>query len=227
MEYVKVKNLEKYHPGYVDRNLIWCKVYFNMLNSEPNFELLGEVDKWRFIAFIMLQLQIKGPVPLNREYLSRKGFDFKKRPISLSLIMFHSFIVVCGEKGDFCNVDIYIDIYIEKRERESKNKVTYPPYVELTQNQTAALIIDYGRALVGKYIEKLNLYIEQIGVTKARNKYKSHNAVIRNWLNKDGMKKIIHPKAEAKGGVPKPDPIERKKVSKLISETAKKLKSAK
>ncbi len=99
MQYVEVVNLEKYHPGYTDRSLIWCKAYFSILNAEPEFELLCEIDKWRFIAFIMLQLQIKKPVPLDRAYLERKGFDYKKRHISLTLQMLHSFIKVCGENN--------------------------------------------------------------------------------------------------------------------------------
>ena len=94
MEYVEIKNLEKYHPGYTDRSLIWCKVYFNILNADPEFELMCEIDKWRFIAFIMLQLQIKKPVPLDKNYLLRKGFDLKKRPIQLTLLMLHKFINV-------------------------------------------------------------------------------------------------------------------------------------
>ncbi len=70
---VHVKNLEKYHANYKDRTLIWCKVYFTMLNADPEFEMVEEIDKWRLLAFVMLELQIKKPVPLNDKYLKRKG----------------------------------------------------------------------------------------------------------------------------------------------------------
>lgn len=109
MEYIHVKNLEKYHPGYKDRNLQWCKAYFTMINSDPEFEMLEEIDKWRLVAFIMLELQLKKPIPRNEQYLMRKGFNFKKRPISLTLKMLHNFIVVVTEDTDLAlrirNVD--------------------------------------------------------------------------------------------------------------------------
>lgn len=92
MKYIHIKNLEKYHPGYKDRSLIWCKIFFSMINADPEFELLEEIDKWRFIAFIILELQSKKPTPIDNAYLCRKGFDLKKRPISLTLKMLHSFI---------------------------------------------------------------------------------------------------------------------------------------
>jgi hypothetical protein len=62
----------------------WFKCYFKMVNADPEFEMLCEVDKWRFIAFIMLELQYQKPIPLDNMYLSRKGFDLKKRSMSLS-----------------------------------------------------------------------------------------------------------------------------------------------
>lgn len=92
MDYLHVKNIEKYHPNYKDRNLVWCKAYFTMLNADPEFECLCETDKWRFMAFVMLEIQIKRPVMLDNAYLSKKGFDLKNRPISLTLQMLHNFV---------------------------------------------------------------------------------------------------------------------------------------
>jgi len=106
MQYLKINNLEKYHSGYKDRNLIWCKTYFTMINSDPEFEMVDEINKWRFIAFTMLQLQIKKPIPLNEEYLKRKGFDLKKCHISLTLQVLHNFITIVTEDEKLCSVDI-------------------------------------------------------------------------------------------------------------------------
>ena len=48
MKYIHVENLEKYHPGYKDRELIWAKTYFTMLFGDAEFELIeNETDKWR------------------------------------------------------------------------------------------------------------------------------------------------------------------------------------
>lgn len=99
MQFVHVKSLEEYHPGYKDRELQWCKAYFKMINADPDFEMLDEIDRWRFLAFVMLELQIKKPVPLNDDYLRRKGFDLKKRPMSLTLKMLHNSLDIVTEDG--------------------------------------------------------------------------------------------------------------------------------
>ena len=125
MEYLHVKNLEKYHPGYKDRNLQWCKTYFTMLNADPEFEMLCEIDKWRLVSFIMLELQIKKPVPLDEEYLKRKGFNPKKRRISLSVRMLHNFVTTENEENILCSVDK------DKEEDKEKSKRAFtPPTIE-------------------------------------------------------------------------------------------------
>jgi len=96
MEYIHVKNLKKYHPGYHDRDLIWCKVYFSIMNGEPELEMMCEIDQWRFVKFAMLELQVRNPVPLDISYLSRKGFNDKVRPISETIKMLHNFLTICN-----------------------------------------------------------------------------------------------------------------------------------
>lgn len=114
MRYLHIKNLEKYHPGYKDRNLIWCKTYFTMINADPEFEMLCEIDKWRFIAFVMLEIQIKKPIMLDNHYLTKKGFDLKTRPISLTIDMLHNFIDIVTELSKICSPDIDKEEDIDK-----------------------------------------------------------------------------------------------------------------
>ncbi|MCG3177356.1 MAG: hypothetical protein MOGMAGMI_02330 [Candidatus Omnitrophica bacterium] len=125
MKYLHIKNLDKYHPGYKDRNLQWCKAYFKMVNADPDFEMLHEIDKWRFIALVMLELQTKKPVPLDQGYLQRKGFNFKNRAMSLTLQMLHNFIEVGEEPLRNRNVEEEA-VTEEKKESntESKKPVT-------------------------------------------------------------------------------------------------------
>lgn len=94
MEYLHIKNLEKYHPGYKDRTLQWAKIYFKIAQGDPDAELLGEVDWARLVKFILLELEAQAPIPLDEAYLTRKGFDLKLRPISLTIQMLHNFIDV-------------------------------------------------------------------------------------------------------------------------------------
>ena len=94
MRYLEIKNIEKYNPGFKDRILIWGKFYFSMLNSDHIFEMIPEIDKWRYIAFVMLQLQTKEPVPLDTKYLKRKGFDLQKRRLATTLYTLRELITV-------------------------------------------------------------------------------------------------------------------------------------
>lgn len=108
MEYIHIKNLEKFHPGYKDRKLQWCKAHFNMINANPEFEVLTEVDKWRFLTLIMLELQAQRPIPLDENYLKRKGMT-DKRPISLTIKMLHNFINIVSELSNDCALEIEIE----------------------------------------------------------------------------------------------------------------------
>lgn len=114
MDTIHIKSLEEHNPGYKDRNLIWCKIYFKMINADPNFEMLCEIDRWRFVALVMLELQIKEPVPLDQKYLTRKGFDFKKRPMSLTLQMLHNLVEVRN--------DSVTQIRVEKSRKEENRE---------------------------------------------------------------------------------------------------------
>lgn len=125
MQYIHIKNLDKYHPNFKDRNLIWCKVYFTMINGDPEFEMLCEIDQWRFVKLIMLEIQTKKPVPIDEDYLKRKGFDLKKRPISLTLQMIHNFVDVCIQEIRQCgeNRSVEVDIEVDKEVEKNKNRV--------------------------------------------------------------------------------------------------------
>lgn len=97
MKYIEIKNLDKYNPGYRDRNMIWCKIYFSMLNADPEMEMIDEINKWRYISFVIIQLQTKKPIPIDEQYLIRKGFDLKKCPICNTLKVLHNFITINEE----------------------------------------------------------------------------------------------------------------------------------
>lgn len=99
MQYIHVKNLEKYHAGYKDRHLVWCKAYFTMLNSDYEYSKLDDVDRWRLIALIMLELQMKKPIPYDEAWLLRK-ISTNKRPIALTIKMLHNFIETVTENGE-------------------------------------------------------------------------------------------------------------------------------
>ena len=185
MQYLHIKNLEKYHLNYQDRQLTWCKTYFSMINSDPEFEMLEEIDKWRFICFVMLELQIKKEIPLSNDYLTRKGFDLKKRPISKTLQMLHTLIEVRDTNGT--HIILYKEDYIKKNKSvvtdKPVTKTNYADFVKLTKEEHEALESKYGVNRVIDYIERLNNYIGSTGKG-----YKSHYHTILNWASKDIVK---------------------------------------
>jgi len=134
MEYLHIKNIEKYHLDYKDRELKWCKIYFNMLNGDPEFEMVDEVNKWRFICFVMLELQAKKPIPLDEKYLMRKGFDFKLCSISKTLQMLQNFTEISEEPLRKCNVEEEVKNKKLREEVKNKNKI----YVDWEQSTITA-----------------------------------------------------------------------------------------
>lgn len=111
-KFIHVKQLEKYHPGYKDRTLVWAKIHFNMVQGDPDCEMIGsEIDWARLVKFILLELQAQKPIPLNSKYLTKKGFDLNERPILPTLKMLQNFISVVTEDSKVCALD------------KSKNKI--------------------------------------------------------------------------------------------------------
>ena len=223
MKYIHIKNLEKHHPKYKDRILMWGKFFFNMVQGDPEFEMVNsEIDKWRFVALTMLELQAKQPIPLSEAYLTRKGFDLKKRPISLTLKMLHNFIIICTEETryEYRSVDPIVE-----KNRIEKNRIEESIY---PFNSKFMFIKDSFFSNLKTTYKHVNLQFEfnkmegwLLVHEKRRKEITNWPRFIVNWLNK-----IEKPpeKLKVKEEKPrKPDPVEKAKVSKLIHKTAEEM----
>jgi len=73
--------------------------------------------------------------------------------------------------------------------KECKKNI-YKTNVFLTTEEHSNILKDYGISITKSYIDRLNDYIEQIGLNTAQKKYKSHAATIRNWIRRDNVKKV-------------------------------------
>jgi uncharacterized phage protein (TIGR02220 family) len=123
VQYLHIKNLEKYHPGYKDRKLRFAKIFFDMVQGDPDCELIdNEIDWGRLIKFIILELQAQAPIPLIDSYLTKKGFDLRKRPIRLTIQMLHNFVDIVTEEKKTCSLDKEKDK--EKEEEKERSSVT-------------------------------------------------------------------------------------------------------
>jgi hypothetical protein len=147
MEYIHVRNLEKYHPGYQDRRLYWAKIYFDMVQGDPDCEMItNEVDFARLVKFIILELAARKPIPLDNIYLTKKGFDLKKRPISLTIHLLHNFLDTVTDFSKsvthfskVCSIDIDKDIDIDI----DKDKET--PFVDNPVNNSNGIYEYYSK----------------------------------------------------------------------------------
>lgn len=231
MKYIHVKNLEKYHPGYKERDLIWCRAYFKMLNSDPEFELLCEIDKWRFMAFIMLELQLKEPIPINPEYLERKGFNLKTRPIQLTIKMLHGLIEVCNAGVTHIREEKRREYKEEKRRdvvTDSVTNITESTYLGNSKILYVRKIFLEGIKKTYDYINIEHEFKKMEGWLIAnpgkRTKYKNWEKFIVNWLNRIekpiGLPKLSLQAPALTNVYEKIDEVERKKVADLVHKTA-------
>jgi hypothetical protein len=220
MKYLHVINLDKYHPGYADRTLIWCKIYFTVVTGDAEFELLHEVDQWRFVKLIILELQNKGYVPFDSKYLRSKGFNPRVRPINNTINSLVKFIEIRNGDGNLVcngicngkssevspNPDISISI--------STPKVSNTP-------KTAIPTIEEVKAYCRERKNNIdpdkwyNFY-QAKGWMIGKNSIKDWKAAVRTWENKSKVAdnpKYVVPSVE-----------EQEEVRKLISETVRSMK---
>ena len=134
MDYIHIKNLEKYNPGYTDRKHIWAKIYWEIFLDE-SFQALNEIDRYRLISLIVFEVYTSKPVALTPTNLTLLGWDSKKRSISLTLQMLHTFLSDTEE----CNVE-------ESRVEESRveeSRGEYSQFEKLTLTSWNSLCSQY------------------------------------------------------------------------------------
>lgn len=180
MKYIHIKKLDKYHPGYRDRTLQWAKIYFNMVQGDPEFELIeSEIDKWRYVAMVCLELQAKTPLPDSDRYWKSKGFDLRKRRMSLTIQMLHNFIRV----GTLDGKEAYVDKYKEEDKDKEKSKRFVPPtFDELKEHLKTKDISNDD--IINSFIN----HYEGNGWKIGSNKMVSWKHTISNWCTREGIK---------------------------------------
>jgi hypothetical protein len=216
MQYVHIRSLEKYHPKYKDRTLQWAKIYFQMAQGDPDCDLIdNEIDWGRLIKLILLELQAKTPLPNVDSYWLKKGFDIKKRPMSLTLQMLHNFIEPV--RNDYIDKDKDK----EDKDKEDKDIRKKMPKAHLSD-------IDFITSLkTNTSYKHINIDIElgkmDAWISARPGRQKTRRFIV-NWLNKIDKPIVIEkpkPKEE-----PKPESGLRydPRVSKLIHEMKEKMK---
>lgn len=189
MNYVHVRNLEKFHPGYKDRQLHWAKIHFSIIQGDPDLELVeSEIDRFRFVAMICLELEAKKPLPDTDKYWSSKGFNIKKRPMSLTLQMLQPFLTIVTDDDETPlrnrNTD-KIREDEEKRERPTRN--------EVPKSLDEALLYAGEIGLSAREAEKFFDHFESNGWrVGGRAPMKDWRAALRGWQKRAGEFGGVH-----------------------------------
>ena len=223
MKYIHVRNLEKYHPGYKDRTLQWGKIFINMVEGDPDCELIDNETDWgRFIKMILLELRAQKPLPDLDVYWTKKGFNLKKRPMTLTLRMLHSFLDIVTEDKIPC----YAEKEEEKRKKKEKevtikDESIYPfnsKFMFVKKSFLDSILKVYTYVNLPLEFKKMDGWL--LARPKRREGNRNWQKFIVHWLN--GIDKPPgRPKVEVKEERPrKVDPVEKAKVSALIHKTA-------
>ena len=190
-KFIHIRNLEKYHPGYRDRELKWAKIYFNTIQGDPETEMLCEIDRGRFISFILLELQAKKPIPVSDDYFIRKGFDIKNRPMSLTLNMLQNFIDVVTELSEDCGLD-KSRVEEEKNIIEEKDIEEFEKFWKLYDKKTGCKdkLIKKWIKLSQKDKELIFDYIPKYKIAQPNKQYRKNPETFLN--NKSWLDEIIN-----------------------------------
>ena len=192
MDFIHIKSLDKYHPGYKDRTLQWAKIYFNLVQGDPEFELIeSEIDKWRYVAMVLLELKAQTPLPNIDRYWKSKGFNLKKRSMSLTLKMLHNFINTVTEDSELQYVDKDKD---KDKDKDRQRKYGEYNHVLLTDKQFKDLkgkvdnrekwikIMDEAIEEKGNIWHIKNFYLAILKWYKKDNPEKTNNKKIYHWI---------------------------------------------
>jgi uncharacterized phage protein (TIGR02220 family) len=103
--------------------LQWAKIYFDMVQGDPDCELIeSEIDWARLVKMILLELRARKPLPNSNRYWVKNGFDVKKRPMSLTLQMLHNFVDIGTELSKDCAIE-KSKRRVDKEEDKDKSRV--------------------------------------------------------------------------------------------------------
>lgn len=172
---------------YQDRQYYWM-AYQRIIDSMPLLEIKNKNVLARHIQKLIdsdLLSKIVVPEMGNKTFFCI-GDNAKK--------MFFDMVSTQKMEGIYSKVE---RVSTQKSNNTDINDTNINTYGELhnvllSSNEYNNLIKDYGKQITNTYIEKLSLYIPN----KKPPAYKDHNAVIRQWLNKDNIKKAIPKKPE-------------------------------
>jgi uncharacterized phage protein (TIGR02220 family) len=122
MDYISIKNLEKYQPSYIDgRAIIWIRWDISAI-GDYRISKLTPSQRWLFIGLICVACKQKNTIPLDEKWISEEvKYPLKSIRNDLNMLQKYELIVTNCNKmlqnvlTDICITDICItDIHKAK-----------------------------------------------------------------------------------------------------------------
>lgn len=187
MKYIHIRNLERYQSGYKDRRSYWIKVYLDMIENNPDSEMLDEVSFARLVKMILLETCSKQMIPVSEIYMAKKGFDFGIKSLASTLDELSHFIEIVEltdqhASRTFSLRDSTVSLPREEKNREEKN---ISGFCKPTETELKSLFEERGLKAASALVEasKFLNYYETVGwvVGKARKPMKSWRGAVATW----------------------------------------------
>lgn len=183
MKYVHIRNLERYQPGYKDRDHIWAKIHYRML-IDPDTKFLSEVGFSRLVKLIVMETYLKKPLPLSERYLTSINFDFGLESLSSTLEELSQFIEIIDvtEEKISCVTE---ERRGEERRGEKKREICTLPKersVGFKKPSIEEVKAHFGGKGFPAEADKFFDYYEANGWRVGRNPMKNWQSAVANWL---------------------------------------------
>jgi hypothetical protein len=189
MRTLEIINMEKHQPGYLTRKNTWAKIHFSMW-CDHGFSTLCEIDKWRFINFILIQIKTKNPVVLDLKYLTNIwGMDFKERRLESTIRQLtKAELVTISEGTDRDQRGISEGSDKEQEKSAVVNKgLTTAPFIKNRIEKSRVYKKKHIAKMVPPTLKELSRYIHekryQVNAQEFFDKYENENPP---WSNNKG-----------------------------------------
>ncbi len=176
MKYIHIRNLEKYQDGYKDRRHSRAKIWIDLVQGDPQAEILDEIDFSRLIKFIVLETCTRKETPLLESFLIRKGFDLKVKSLHETLKNISHFIEITDVTENKQNRNETVTESSPREEKIREEKIReYCPNFDFVWNKYPSRV---GKKQAEKHFKaSVKTENDYKSCLDALEKYKAHLAV--------------------------------------------------
>lgn len=172
MDYISVKNLEKYQPHYKDgRSIIWVRWDIAAL-GDYKISKLTPAQRWLFLGLICVACRQKNKIPLDFEWISSE-VRYQDKHISDDINLLQQLELVVVTKCDEMLQTLKVDVPTNRHTDIHTNKGVPPSLEEVTSYCKERKNGVNPTAFINHYQAK--------GWMIGKNKMKDWQAAVRTW----------------------------------------------